>query len=1090
MGSMTRDLSHLLADYAKEEPRRAFGGLYALAGFDYQIRVYVAHLAKALARGGDDRDGAGAVFIEALSDLAEGDSGGLVCIQVKRTLTAATLKSAAQEALAIDRFLADRDPAARDQVRFSVVASRGDPALGWDDLPATEAAALAPLFEAGRLLPPRLEPDPAWRAVIAVWDRLDDPYGFVRFALDQALGRGLDPAGAERVRDAICERYARERRTAPSVGRLLVPEDFVQTPDPSPRLDIGREATLPRLRDAQYMPRPGRRDALCARLDERLDLSRRDRQAAARVLWISGRSGVGKSVLLLQMLERLVDQGRRVLWLGGAAERLDPVLRALADQPEDLRPEVVAVDDLYDRDARTRLDLAGLGDFIDQAGPRPWPLILTCGPVEFAEDFEAATRFRGFEVHRETVHPVARGEALGLADWYRGRTGREPAAGTAFAQSEEGEGLLVSLAVELEHGDLREFARRFAERVEINGLGQALLLPLALNRLYLRAPYAWLADPDRERLATLNREGDFRVLDPGEADRVVRLTHPHLADALYRALRRPGNPLAYANDLAQAFERALGECNLSLVDQLLAVLSAPRTGLTGERLAAVDDGEVAARCATAWAAAIPDLALDPETDALIAAAWACWELGQPKVAEILGRDLLDRAIAALDTAVKTWPLAWQRAWTCRPGHPSLLDWAEARLPDEGRRSHPAWSFVWELCQDADPSRPAWRAMALTWLAGAGHRPDWHFVWRHLLPEGPLAAWTDPVLALGERHLGRGGDGADWAYVLEDLLALTPGLPGPARALVARGWAWLPGRAERAEWSYVWQALLAQAGHLPDGVTLADLLGLGWAWLPGREERAEWAHVWQALLAQAGHLPGGVTLGRPAGAGLGLAPGARGAGGVEVCLAGPAGPARAPAGRGDPGRPAGARLRLAPGARGAGGVEPCLGGADRPGGPPARRGDPDRPGPARLGLAPGARGAGGVELCLAGPAGPGRAPAGRRDPGRPAGARLGLAPGAQGAGGVELYLAGPAGAGGAPAGEGDPDRPAGAGLGLAPGARGAGGMEPRLGGSACAQGAPARRGIAGPDRCRGLGVDRESRGAQGLDLRLGGPEAPR
>lgn len=105
---MTGDLRRLLTEYAKAEPRRALGGLYALAGFDFQLRVYVAKLAEDLA-GGDDISGAGAVFIEALSDLAKTDSQGLVCIQVKRTLTPAALKSAADEALAIDRFLSTQD---------------------------------------------------------------------------------------------------------------------------------------------------------------------------------------------------------------------------------------------------------------------------------------------------------------------------------------------------------------------------------------------------------------------------------------------------------------------------------------------------------------------------------------------------------------------------------------------------------------------------------------------------------------------------------------------------------------------------------------------------------------------------------------------------------------------------------------------------------------------------------------------------------------------------------------------------------------------------------------------------------------------
>ena len=49
----------------------------------------------------------------------------------------------------------------------------------------------------------------------------------------------------------------------------------------------------------------------------------------------------------------------------------------------------------------------------------------------------------------------------------------------------------------------------------------------------------------------------------------MRLTHPHLSDAIYRALVRPLTPLAYANDLALAFERALAEGDDALAARLL-----------------------------------------------------------------------------------------------------------------------------------------------------------------------------------------------------------------------------------------------------------------------------------------------------------------------------------------------------------------------------------------------------------------------------------------------------------------------------------------------------------------------------------------
>ena len=103
-------VSELLQRWNELQPRRALGGLYALAGFDFQLRVAVADLTEGLAEGGDDLKSAGQVFVEALSDQFKGDLANGVCIQVKRTLDRAALRSAASEIAAIDAFLSTEAP--------------------------------------------------------------------------------------------------------------------------------------------------------------------------------------------------------------------------------------------------------------------------------------------------------------------------------------------------------------------------------------------------------------------------------------------------------------------------------------------------------------------------------------------------------------------------------------------------------------------------------------------------------------------------------------------------------------------------------------------------------------------------------------------------------------------------------------------------------------------------------------------------------------------------------------------------------------------------------------------------------------------
>ncbi|MCG9076988.1 S1 RNA-binding domain-containing protein [Laribacter hongkongensis] len=859
-------MTSILSKYEGQENRRALGGIYALAGFDYQLRLYLADLVESLAGQGRDLDKAGGVFLEALSDLAKTEDGSLVCIQVKRTLTRETLKDAAAEVVAIDRFLAKHYPDSRAEVKFELVASKGDASLQWSDVPGTHSAysTIQALIQQRRLLSPRIEPDPWWRAIVAAWKQLKDPYGFLRFALERALSREPTAADAQRIRDDICERFAQARHAPDLPGQLLTPADFQLAAHPSASLEIGREVTLARLRDQQYMPRPHRLDALYPKLIERKDLSQRDLRSEARVFWLSGRSGVGKSVLLLQAVERLVDDGWRVLWLKGQAELLEPALKVIADAPAEWRPDFIAIDDLYDRDARSRLDLGRLGEFIDERGHQAWPMILTCGPAEFAESFREDATYRGFDLHLETIETIAADEAEEIEAWYRQRTGKGSQRGPAFSQaSQEDNGLFVSLAVELAHGNLEAFAQRFSNRVRlIDGLDEALRLPLALNRLYLRAPYDWLTDNDREKLATLNSEGDFSLLEAGAEGQIVRLTHPHLADALYRALRKPANPEAFTNDLVAVFRRALAEHDTGLVSQLLRVFSAFDEGLASERLRIADRPRLARECARIWAREHTQLALDADGLANAATSWACWSTTMPCVAEVLGNDLLDTALACLSAAYKVWPGCWDRLAGCYPKRDELFAWAAKHLADPLKISHPTWSYAWERCLQDDPSHHAeWYDMGLDWLQRHLRRPDWHIVWKKLLPGGGAPDWkTDPVLILGLRRLHAESDGPDWAYVVEDLYALAkPPCPQTGElATLAR--AWLAGREDRAEWSHVWRALLAQHEGLPEGLTLGDLLRLGAQWLSGREYRAEWTHIWRALLAQREGLPEGLTLG--------------------------------------------------------------------------------------------------------------------------------------------------------------------------------------------------------------------------------------
>jgi hypothetical protein len=216
-----------LEQYARENPRRATGGLYSLAGFDFQLRLYLATLVDHLSLGTP------APLVEAFSDIARPTSGDrLVMVQVKRTLNRNSLREAADEVAVIDEFLEKHDPDLRLMTRFEVAGLQKDDALEltptvWEGLevPAkaknrdSKNARLRTIYGQERLLAPRIEPDP-WRRVIeAVFERLYDPFGFADQALQLCLRRGIEPSGAFDLREEIERLYAKHREGSRTKAR-------------------------------------------------------------------------------------------------------------------------------------------------------------------------------------------------------------------------------------------------------------------------------------------------------------------------------------------------------------------------------------------------------------------------------------------------------------------------------------------------------------------------------------------------------------------------------------------------------------------------------------------------------------------------------------------------------------------------------------------------------------------------------------------------------------------------------------------------------------------------------------------------------
>jgi len=403
------DLTHLLADYLATEPHRARGGISALTGFQFQIWFYLADYAKALVC--NNLLVGGQAFTEAfetLSDYTRGDKGGTICVQAKYRLDRRGMAAAAAEFAAIERFLdSSHRSELRKRISYEVVACSGTKSLDWANIQLTKDIrardpGLAGYFEQarseGRLRQPRIEPDPRWKLISTVYGQLRDPFGFARKSYELCLNRTGEPASASLVRDAIAELYIEGVPNAPLLSRALSPGD-VQADAHGTGVSLAKTPTLDDLRQGRFMPRPLRVAEVVATLDDLRESTRGSSDPSLPVLWIDGRSGSGKSVLLLQVVQHLViERKSSVIWFASGGKDISATIELLAKTDESLRPDYLCIDDIYDPQTREVLDVSHITRLVVHGGASTWPILITCGPTEFRQDFERDCRAEGFRV--------------------------------------------------------------------------------------------------------------------------------------------------------------------------------------------------------------------------------------------------------------------------------------------------------------------------------------------------------------------------------------------------------------------------------------------------------------------------------------------------------------------------------------------------------------------------------------------------------------------------------------------------------------------------------------------------------------------
>lgn len=886
---------------------RASGGRRALDGFRYQLALSLEQFFQRLERG----EALVETAFEGLGDLAQRDGDVVYLMQVKTTLHRSSLRHAVDEMLAVDAFLERSFPEMRPQVRFHVWCRRRKTPAEPRDLDAQALGLDGERAQRWRQVAPRVEPvevrlDPFLSLVVRYFDRTANAFLTFEALLGRLLRRIADGDDSRRIAESLLELWSehREPKSQPP-GRLLASHDFQPSGLDEDSILVGDRPFLQDLRRGCFMARPARcRDILEAIDELTLDGTPGGRRGARErrlpVVWIEGAPGVGKSVLMLQVLEELV-MGRHAV-----VHRLSPSIEQLAEAlhfwNRDPQPAVIAVDDLFAPNQRRAEAWQRVHQVIVDGRWTVLPLLLTCGPTDYREAFEREARREGtFHVHTVFIEPLDPEERHDFAAWYRRRTG------TPAPAIEESNFAAAAFLLDLEHRgqrpDIGQFAERLAERFRHQNLLDDILMLLAADGVGVQVPSrAFRRHEDFVDLLT-----DEGILRPLEGSTQLRMLHPQLARGLYDVLVPPSKRRQRARHLSRCFE--LLRSHKALADGLLQRLH-PKNGspnldstvrrqaleYIGDSLCGVSTAELVAGHVRLWIDAAKD-SLDRIPPNLLGcvrawlrdplmdpAAWGqLWQVAWGLTPPEERRPLVRQALEWLPhhPELDEWNYVWQVLWKARdPRHTSRFEELAAEwLLDESQQA--GWSYVFQALYEHGSHRGVHReSLHQAAFDGLRHSPVsgvdphlWDKIWR-LTIEQKVEAW-DFVDALIYRlagcrfpHLQDKGvrflwglrqklaENADALSVdqrLINCLAQHRQRPMWGYLLQHQKWRelpsdslqpvlveWLEKHGNRDEWNYVWQAHLEPD---PD----PHLLDLGRRWLDGREDEAPWPFVWQRLL---------------------------------------------------------------------------------------------------------------------------------------------------------------------------------------------------------------------------------------------------
>lgn len=336
------------------------------------------------------------------------------------------------------------------------------------------------------------------------------------------------------------------RRLSPSIGSVLTLSAVRSADVPKRRESVGDVVQWGRLLDGVYAPRP---ELLRSVTEECLAWISRTKAIAQRrrlpVFWIDGRSGDGKSVLLLQLAESIL--ATRPDTIVFQAARPDSLL-ALIDHAHntslDGRVILIVAEDLH-RFSDAEAFLAALKLALDR--DRFNVAVLACGPTPEKQAFSRSNQ--SVEVSAWTMPSLSPLDLSIFSEWFD----------TSIETTDTLERtILVEVLFASQVGaPLPAFAKTFGQRLRTFGVFDTVRNIVAINALDIGGPAALFESAaERDSIERLAREDQLHFEWKEESwGSGVRLVHGIIAWRLFEewsadSLREPSIEIRLARVLS------------------------------------------------------------------------------------------------------------------------------------------------------------------------------------------------------------------------------------------------------------------------------------------------------------------------------------------------------------------------------------------------------------------------------------------------------------------------------------------------------------------------------------------------------------